>query len=126
MKVEKNVLESIENRDPDVAQEIKEQMFLFEDIEHLDDKTIQIIINEMDKQDMVMGLKGVAEELSVKFLGNMSSRAADMLREDMEALGAVPLKEVKDAQNRIIKKIKELEDAGQISTRQTGEEEVVE
>ena len=126
VKVEKNVLESIENRDPNVAQEIKEQMFLFEDIEFLDDKTIQIIISELDKQDMVMGLKGVVEELTSKFFGNMSSRAADMLREDMEALGPVPLKEVKDAQNRIIKKIKDLEDAGQISTRKAGEEEVVE
>ncbi len=126
VKVEKNVLEAIENRDPSVAQEIKEQMFLFEDIEFFDDKTIQIVLNELDKQDMVMGLKGVSEELSSKFLSNMSSRAADMLREDMEALGPVPLKEVKDAQNRIIKKIKELEDAGRISTRQSGEEEVVE
>lgn len=126
VKVEKNVLEAIENRDPQVAQEIKEQMFLFEDIIHFDSKTIQIVINELDKADMVMGLKGVDEELSMKFLGNMSSRAADMLREDMEALGPVPLKEVKDAQNRIIKKIKDLEDAGQISTRASGEEEVVE
>lgn len=124
--VEKNVLESIEERDEQLAQEIKEQMFLFEDIAVFDDKTVQIIINELDKADMVMGLKGVAEEISSKFLGNMSSRAADMLREDMEALGPVPLKEVKDAQNRIIKKIKDLEDAGQISTRVMGEEEVVE
>ncbi len=126
VNVEKNVLEAIEGRDPDVAQEIKEQMFLFEDIAQFDDKTVQIVINELDKQDMVMGLKGVDEELSSKFLSNMSSRAADMLREDMEALGPVPLKDVKDAQNRIIKKIKDLEEAGQISTRQAGEEEVVE
>jgi flagellar motor switch protein FliG len=126
VKVEKNVLEAIDERDPDVAQEIKEQMFLFEDIAHFDDKTIQIVINELDKQDMVLGLKGVVDEITSKFLSNMSSRAADMLREDMDALGPVPLKEVKDAQNRIIKKIKALEDAGQISTRQAGEEEVVE
>lgn len=125
IKVEKNVLESIEDRDPAVAQQIKEQMFMFEDVVNFDDKTVQIIINELDKADMVMGLKGVEEAISAKFLGNMSSRAADMLREDMEALGPVPLKEVKDAQNRIIKKIKELEDAGQISTRAAGEEEVV-
>ncbi|MCG8372963.1 MAG: flagellar motor switch protein FliG [Balneolales bacterium] len=123
--VEKNVLEGIEDRDEHIAQEIKEQMFLFEDVVNFDDKTIQVIINEIEKADLVMGLKGTADEISIKFLGNMSSRAADMLREDMEALGPVPLKEVKDAQNRIIKKIKELEDAGQISTRKA-EEEVVE
>jgi flagellar motor switch protein FliG len=126
IKVEKNVLESIEERDPEVAQQIKEQMFLFEDVVHFDDKTVQIIINELDKADMVLGLKGVAGEISDKFMSNMSSRAADMLREDMEAMGPVPLKDVKDAQNKIIKKIKELEDAGQISTRIMGEEEVVE
>lgn len=125
ISVEKNVLEAIEERDAKVAQEIKEQMFLFEDVVHFDDKTVQLIINEMEKADLVLGLKGVDEAISQKFLGNMSSRAADMLREDMEAMGPVPLKDVKDAQNRIIKKIKELEDAGQISTRMN-EEEVVE
>lgn len=126
IKVEKNVLEAIEERDPKLAQEIKEQMFMFEDIVQIPDKTVQIIINELDKSDMVLALKGVEEEISYKFLSNMSSRAADMLREDMEALGPVPLREVKDAQNRIIKKIKELEDLGQISTRKLGEEEIVE
>lgn len=76
VKVEKNVLEAIDERDPEVAQEIKEQMFLFEDIAHFDDKTIQIVINELDKQDMVLGLKGVVDEITSKFLSNMSSRAS--------------------------------------------------
>jgi flagellar motor switch protein FliG len=124
--VERHVLDSIKNRDDKMADEIKEQMFLFEDIIHFDDRTVQLIINEMEKADMVMGLKGVDEALTQKFLGNMSNRAADMLREDMEALGPVPLKDVKDAQSRIIKKIKELEDDGQISTRKMEEEEIVE
>lgn len=126
ISVERNVLSGIQERDENVAQEIKEQMFMFEDILQFDDRTIQVIIGEIEKADLVMGLKGVMEELVNKILGNMSSRAADMLREDMEALGPVPLKEVKDAQNRIIKKIKELEDKGQITTRKAGEEEVVE
>ncbi|MTI86489.1 MAG: flagellar motor switch protein FliG [Balneolaceae bacterium] len=124
--VERNVLEDIMERDYDMASEIKEQMFLFEDILHFDDRTVQLIINEMEKADLVMGLKGVDEGLSAKFLGNMSSRAADMLREDMDALGPVPLKDVKDAQQRIIKKIKELEEDGQITTRKMDEEEIVE
>src|SRR6056297_1290828 len=124
--VERHVLDSIKERDGKMADDIKEQMFLFEDILHFDDRTVQLIINEMEKADMVMGLKGVGEELAQKFLGNMSNRAADMLREDMEALGPVPLKDVKDAQSRIIKKIKELEDDGQISTRKMEEEEIVE
>lgn len=124
--VERHVLESIQARDNKMADDIKEQMFLFEDIIHFDDRTVQLIINEMEKADMVLGLKGVDEELSNKFLGNMSNRAADMLKEDMEALGPVPLKDVKDAQQRIIKKIKELEEDGQISTRKMEEEEIVE
>lgn len=124
--VERHVLDAIQARDDKMADDIKEQMFLFEDILHFDDRTVQLIINEMEKADMVMGLKGVGEELTQKFLGNMSNRAADMLREDMEALGPVPLKDVKDAQSRIIKKIKELEDDGQISTRKMEEEEIVE
>ena len=124
--VERHVLDTIKDRDEQMASDIKEQMFLFEDIVHFDDRTVQLIINEMEKADMVMGLKGVEEALANKFLKNMSNRAADMLREDMDALGPVALKDVKEAQQRIIKKIKELEEDGQISTRKMDEEEIVE
>ncbi len=126
MSVEAKVLESIELRDPQMAEAIKEQMFLFEDIVHLDDKTIQVIINEMEKADLVMGLKGVDDAISARFLDNMSNRAADMLREDMEALGPVALKDVNDAQQRIIVKIKKLEDEGLISTKKMEAEDIVE
>lgn len=124
--VERHVLEEITKRDEQLASDIKEQMFLFDDILHFDDRTVQLIINEMEKTDLVMGLKGVQQELANKFLSNMSNRAADMLREDMDALGPVPLSDVKDAQQRIIKKIKELEEDGQITTRKMDEEEIVE
>ncbi|MCC5914341.1 MAG: flagellar motor switch protein FliG [Balneolaceae bacterium] len=124
--VERTVLEAIQERDPQMADDIKEQMFLFEDIIHFNDKTVQLIINEMEKADLVMGLKGVDEALSNKFLKNMSNRAAAMLQEDMEALGPVALKDVKEAQQRIIKKIKQLEEEGQITTRKMDEEEIVE
>jgi flagellar motor switch protein FliG len=126
ISVERHVLESIQQRDSQMAEDIKEQMFLFEDIIHFNDRTVQLIINEMAKSDLVMGLKGVDRELSDKFLGNMSNRAAGMLQEDMDALGPVPLKDVKEAQQRIIKKIKELEEEGQITTRKMDEEEIVE
>lgn len=124
--VERHVLDDISEMDPQTATDIKEQMFLFEDIIDFDNRTIQIIINELEKADMVMGLKGVDELLASRFLSNMSERAADMLREDMDSLGPVPLKDVKEAQQRIIKKIKALEEDGQISTRKMDEEEVVE
>lgn len=126
ISVERHVLDDIKEIDAQTASDIKEQMFLFEDIIHFDDRTVQVVINELEKADMVMGLKGVEEALSDKFLKNMSERAADMLREDMDALGPVPLKDVKEAQQRIIKKIKELEEDGQITTRKMDEEEVVE
>ncbi|HKL18877.1 MAG TPA: flagellar motor switch protein FliG [Halalkalibaculum sp.] len=126
ISVERRVLESIQHRNPQMADDIKEQMFLFEDIIHFDDRTVQLIINEMEKADLVMGLKGVDEALSQKFLANMSNRAASMLQEDMDALGPVPLKDVKEAQQRIIKKIKQLEEDGQITTRKMDEEEIVE
>lgn len=126
ISVERHVLESIEKRDAQMADDIKEQMFLFEDIMHFNDRTVQLIINEMEKTDLVLGLKGIESNLLEKFLSNMSNRAADMLMEDMDALGPVPLKDVKEAQQRIIKKIKQLEDDGQITTRKMDEEEIVE
>jgi flagellar motor switch protein FliG len=125
VSVEKNVMRNIEERDPQLAQKIRQQMFLFEDITHFDDRVVRLIINELDKADLVLGLKGVSEELVNKFLTNMSSRAVEMMKEDMEALGPVHIKEVEKAQQRIIQKIKQLEEAGQISTRKTSQDELV-
>jgi len=126
ISVERHVLSVIKERDEQMADDIKQQMFLFEDIVHFDDRTVQVIINEMEKSDLVMGLKGVDEGVSNKFLSNMSERAAAMLQEDMDALGPVPLKEVKQAQSHIIRKIKQLEEEGQITTRKMSDEEIVE
>src|SRR6056297_184683 len=126
ISVERKVLEDIQMRDPQMADDIKEQMFLFEDILHFDDRTVQLIINELEKADLVMALKGVGEALSKKFFKNMSNRASAMLEEDIEALGPVPLKDVKEAQQKVIRKIKQLEEEGQITTRKMGEEEIVE
>ncbi|PAU94625.1 flagellar motor switch protein FliG [Aliifodinibius salipaludis] len=124
--VERHILGKIEERDAQMADDIKQQMFLFEDILYFNDRTVQTIINEMEKTDLVMGLKGVDEQVKKKFLENMSDRAGAMLQEDMDALGPVPLKDVKEAQSRIIRKIKQLEEEGQITTRKMGEEEIVE
>lgn len=126
ISVERHVLGMIEERDAQLADEIKQQMFLFEDIVHFNDHTVQTIINEMEKSDLVMGLKGVDEQVKDTFLNNMSERAGAMLQEDMNALGPVPLKDVKEAQSRMIRKIKQLEEEGQITTRKMSEEEIVE
>ncbi len=126
ISVERQVLEDIQMRDPQMADDIKEQMFLFEDILHFDDRTVQLIINELEKADLVMALKGVQEALSEKFFRNMSNRAAAMLEEDIDALGPVPLKDVKEAQQKVIRRIKQLEEEGQITTRKMDDEEIVE
>ncbi len=122
---EHKVLEEIAERDPELAEEIKQQMFLFEDILEMDDRSIQLIISVVDKSDLVMALKGADNELVRTFLRNMSSRASEMLKEDMEALGAVHKKQVEEAQQRIIRKIRDLEGDGQISTRKASSEEMI-
>ncbi|MGD8428363.1 MAG: flagellar motor switch protein FliG [Balneolaceae bacterium] len=123
---ERMVLGNIEKLDQKLAEEIKNQMFLFEDIVDLDDRDVQTIIGVIDRSDLVVGLKGVDEQLVQKVLDNMSSRAKDMFLEDMEATGQVHKKQVEEAQQRIVIEIKNLEDEGQISTRKASEEEMVE
>lgn len=123
---ERMVLGNIEKLDAKLAEEIKNQMFLFEDIVDLDDRDVQNIIGVIDRSDLVMGLKGVDEQLVQKILDNMSSRARDMFLEDMEATGQVHKKQVEEAQQRIVSQIKNLEEEGQISTRKASEEELVE
>jgi len=123
---ERLVLDNISTIDPELAEEIKNQMFLFEDIAELDDRTVQLIVGEVDKNDLVLGLKGVDEKLLEKVLGNMSTRARDMMKDDMDALGPVHKKQVEEAQQRIIKEIKRLEEDGQISTRKLSSDEVIE
>jgi flagellar motor switch protein FliG len=123
---ERLVLGNIEKLDAKLAEEIKNQMFLFEDIVDLDDRDVQNIIGVVDRSDLVMGLKGVEEQLVQKILDNMSSRAKDMFLEDMEATGQVHKNQVEEAQQRIVSQIKNLEEEGQISTRKASEDELVE
>lgn len=126
ISTERVVLEDIEQRDPDLAQEIKNLMFLFDDILDLENKLLQRIINELDKRDLVVALKGSSKELVKKFTKNMSARASSIMLEDMEAMGPVRVKEVEEAQQRIIMRIKQLEEMGQISIRKIADEKMVE
>jgi flagellar motor switch protein FliG len=126
ISTERMVLEEIETRDPELAEEIKSLMFLFEDILALEDRVVQRVISEVDKQDLVVALKGADQSLVEKFTSNMSNRARNILLEDMDALGPMRLKEVEDAQQRIIQRIKQLEETGQIAIRKTTEEQFVE
>lgn len=126
ISTERLVLEDIELRDPDLAEEIKKLMFLFEDILDLEDRIVQRLIGEVDKKDLVIALKGASGPLVKKFTKNMSNRASSILIEDMDALGPVRVKEVEESQQRIIQRIKQLEEMGQISIRKTANEEMVE
>lgn len=108
------VLESIRGYDPDLAQKIMDKMFVFEDVLKLDDKAIQTVLKEVASETLIVALKGAVPELREKFLSNMSSRAADALREDLESRGPMRLSEVEAQQKEILKTVRRLSDEGQI------------
>ncbi len=122
---EKSIIESLEEDDAELAEEIKKRMFVFEDIVLLDDRAIQRVLREVDSQELSKALKSVDVEVQDKVFKNMSKRAAAMLKEDMEFMGPVRLKDVEDAQQKIVASIRRLEDSGEIVIARSGEEELV-
>ena len=122
---EKSIIEALEDEDPDLAEEIKKRMFVFEDIVMLDDRSIQKVLREVDGQELAKALKSVDAEVQDKIYRNMSKRAASMLKEDMEYMGPVRLKDVEEAQQKIVSIIRHLEDAGEIVIARNGEDEVL-
>lgn len=125
---ERNVLSTLERVHPELALEIKQLMFVFEDIMLLDDRSIQRVLKEVDMKELSLALKGTSEEVKVKISRNMSSRAADMIKEDMEYMGPVKVKDVEDSQQKIVDIIRRLEEEGEvvISGRGGGGDELVE
>lgn len=122
---EKSILETLEEEDPDLAEEIKKRMFVFEDIVMLDDRSIQQVMREVDMKELAMALKAVDETVKEKIFSNMSKRAATMLQEDMEFMGPVRMRDVEEAQQRIVNVIRRLEESGEIIIARGGEEELV-
>jgi flagellar motor switch protein FliG len=122
---EKSIIEALEDEDPDLAEEIKKRMFVFEDIVMLDDRAIQKVLREVDTQELAKALKAVDTEVQDKIFRNMSKRAAGMLKEDMEYMGPVRLKDVEEAQQKIVSIIRHLEDTGEIVIARSGEDELV-
>jgi flagellar motor switch protein FliG len=112
--VEENILGSISKYDEDLSTQVRDQMFLFTDILNIDKDAMQAINLEIDKADLAKALKGQAIELADKFFNNMSGRAAEMIKEDMENLGPLKAADVKEAQQNIIRKIRDLEAKGEI------------
>ncbi|MCB2004663.1 MAG: flagellar motor switch protein FliG [Burkholderiaceae bacterium] len=112
--VEGTVIESIRGHDPDLAQKIMDKMFVFDDLIKLDNKAIQTVLKEVASDTLISALKGAQPELKEKILSNMSSRAAETLREDLESRGPMRLSEVEAQQKEILKTVRRLADEGQI------------
>lgn len=112
--IEGTVIESIRSHDPDLAQKIMDKMFVFDDLIKLDNKAIQTVLKEVASDTLISALKGAQPELKEKILSNMSSRAAETLREDLESRGPMRLSEVEAQQKEILKTVRRLADEGQI------------
>jgi len=120
---EKYIIENLDEEDPELAEEIKKKMFVFEDIIMLDDRAIQRVLREVDNNELVKALKAVDAEVQEKIFRNMSKRQAMTLKEDMEYMGPTRRKDVEDAQQKIVSTIRKLEEAGEIVIARSGEED---
>ncbi len=122
---EKTIIESLEEEDPELAEDIKKRMFVFEDIVMLDDRAIQKVLREVDTSELAKALKSVDTEVQDKIFRNMSKRAATLLKEDMEYMGPIRMKDVEEAQQKIVSIIRKLEEQGEIVVARAGEDELV-
>ncbi len=111
---EKSIIESLENEDPTLADEVKMMMFVFEDIITLDDHAVRRVLQEVDFKDLAMALKGANDDLEGKIFKNMSQRAKEMLKEDIELLGPVRVRDVEEKQQKIVQVIRKLDESGEI------------
>jgi len=122
---EKTIMEALEEDDPELAEEIKKRMFVFEDIVTLDDRSIQRVLREVDSRELALALKAASEEVAERIYKNMSKRAAEMMKEDIEYMGPVRLRDVEEAQQKIVSIIRKLEEAGEIIVARGGEDEII-
>ena len=122
---EKRIMESLEIEEPELADEIRKKMFVFEDILLLDDRAIQRVMRDVDNSDLSVALKGANEEVQAAIFKNMSSRMATMIKEDMEFMGPVRMKDVEEAQQKIVGIIRKLEDSAEIVISRGGGDELV-
>ena len=122
---EKGILETLEAEDPDLVEQIRRLMFVFEDILLIDDRGIQSVLKEIDQDELALALKTASEEMKEKIFSNMSERAAQLIKEEMEYMGPVRLSDVEGAQQRIVDVVRRLEDAGEIILQGRGDADVV-
>lgn len=112
---ESKIMANLREFDPSIAQQVMDQMFVFDNIMDVGDRDIQLILREVPSEALIIALKGAKDEMKEKFFRNMSQRAADMMREDLEAKGPVRLSEVEKQQKEILQIVRRLADEGQIS-----------
>ncbi len=122
---EKHIMETLEVEDPELADEIRRRMFVFEDILTLDNRAIQTVLREVDNNELAVALKNANEDVQKVIFDNLSSRLASMIKEDMEFMGPVRLKDVEDAQQKIVNIIRKLEDSGEIVISRGGGDEII-
>ena len=122
---EKHIMENLEIEEPELADEIRKKMFVFEDILMLDDRSIQRVLREVENSELAVALKGANEDVQNAIFNNMSSRLSAMIREDMEYMGPVRMKDVEEAQQKIVNVIRKLEDSGEIVISRGGGDEIV-
>ena len=122
---EKHIMETLEIEEPELADEIRKKMFVFEDILLLDDRAIQRVLRDVDNSDLAIALKGSNEEVQNAIFNNLSKRLAVMIKEDMEFMGPVRMKDVEEAQQKIVNIIRKLEDSAEIVISRGGGDEII-
>ena len=122
---EKHIMETLEIEEPELADEIRKKMFVFEDILLLDDRAIQRVLRDIENNDLAIALKGSNEQVQTTIFNNLSKRLATMIKEDMEFMGPVRMKDVEEAQQKIVAVIRKLEDAGEIVISRGGGDEII-
>ena len=122
---EKHIMETLEIEEPELADEIRRKMFVFEDILLLDDRAIQRVLRDVENSDLSISLKGANQEVQNAIFNNLSKRLASMIKEDMEFMGPVRMKDVEEAQQKIVNVIRKLEDSGEIVISRGGGDEII-
>ena len=122
---ERHIMETLEVEAPELAEEIRKKMFVFEDILLLDDRAIQRVLRDVENNDLTMAMKSTKDEVKEAIFNNMSKRLAVMIKEDMDFMGPVRMKDVEEAQQKIVNVIRKLEDSGEIVISRGGGDEIV-
>lgn len=122
---ERSIVENLEAQDPELAEEIRKLMFVFEDIVLLDDRSLQMVLREVENKDLSLALKGVSSEVANKIFKNMSKRAAEMLRDEIEFMGPVRIRDVEESQQKVVAIIRKLEDSGAIVVSRGKGDEII-